>query len=178
MADRLVLVVAGERQLDALTPVTVGGERAVSGLAVRMGGWVDGRCRHHGRHVDVQPAVGECRQVGGGRLRSVESEAPVPGCRQRRDEPLEPGIDPVGSGHVIDQEEVAPIERRIRRAADDEVIPAVLDCRAGTLEKREIRAEAEGADVHGSSLLVATTGSMRVVKDACGQTRVTGVGGR
>ena len=46
-----------------------------------MGGWVDGRCRHHGRHVDVQPAVGECRQVGGGRVRSVESEAPVPGGR-------------------------------------------------------------------------------------------------
>ena len=36
-----------------------------------------GRC-HHGRHVDVQPVVGECRQVGGARVRSIESEAPVP----------------------------------------------------------------------------------------------------
>ena len=83
----------------------------------------------------------------------------MPGGRQRRDEPVEPGIDPVGSGHVVEQEEVAPVERRVRRAADDEVIPAVLDRRPGTLEEREIGAEAEGAHVHGSSLLAATTGS-------------------
>ena len=83
----------------------------------------------------------------------------MPGGGQRRLEPVEPPIDPVGGGEVVEQEEVAPVERRIRRAADDEVISAVLDCRAGTLEKREIRAEAEGADVHGSTLLAATTGS-------------------
>ena len=38
VADWLVLVVAGERQLDALSPVSVGLERAVGRLAVRVGG--------------------------------------------------------------------------------------------------------------------------------------------
>ena len=62
---------------------------------------------------------------------------------------------PVGCGHVVEQQEVAPVEGRVGRAADDEVIAAVLDRRPGTLEEREVGAESEGHHVHAASVVGA-----------------------
>ena len=76
-------------------------------------------------------------------MRVVEPERQVTCVGKLDREPLQPLVDLAGGGHAIEQQEVAPVERRVGGAADDEVIALVFDQGAGALEQSEVRSKAE-----------------------------------
>ena len=118
-------------------PIGIGLERAVGRVAVRVGRRMHGGGRHHGGRLDLEAVFGEAERSRGCALRIVEPERPVPGLGEGGDEPSSHSLDPLGGRHPVEEQEVAPVEARIRRGRDDEVV--ARDRRSSTPSARGAR---------------------------------------
>ncbi|HLK75035.1 MAG TPA: S-methyl-5-thioribose-1-phosphate isomerase [Streptosporangiaceae bacterium] len=141
----LVAAEAADGQLDGLPPVGVVRQRpdlgggAGAGRGVRLGGG------QHGGVLDAETGGREVRRdrdVRGG----VHAERDVRGARELRGEPGQPRACFTRPGHPGQQQEVAPPEAGVARAADDQVVAAVADLGALQDAQRHVGPEGERGD--------------------------------
>jgi hypothetical protein len=87
----------------------------------------DGRTGEHGAALRLQPGGQELTGRGRVLIRGIHAQRDVPGRGELRGEPGQPGACGARPGRRAHQEEVAPPEARVVRAADDQIVAAVGD---------------------------------------------------
>jgi len=134
------LLVDGDPKLDRLLPIVVGGEHPQISLTIRTGGFVDRGRGEHCRPVHGNARRGELGEVAGRPVNGVDAEDEVSsigelGLRQRA-----PSGQVTDGGRIAEEQEVPPVERRLGRCTDDEVIAAVNDVAALQGEHHQVGA--------------------------------------
>jgi len=137
---------AADRQVNRLLPVGVGAQRPDLGFGIEVRRRPDGGGGQYRCPLRLEPGGQEF--LGHLDLVLVHADGDVPGRRELRGEPGQPGAARPGFGCLGEQDEVAPPVVRIVRAADEEVIAAIGDLGAFEDAQRQVGPEAERNNPH------------------------------
>jgi YggT family protein len=133
-------LVLRHRQVDDLVPVVVASERSHR-IAIREWGLARGRL---GRKHVVELELEARRRPQARLLRHAgKADGDRGGSRERAVEGLDPSLRVVDSLRIGHEDAIAPVEGRVVRCADDQVIAVILDRRSGVFEDGEIGGPAE-----------------------------------
>ncbi len=144
--------VASQPQLDALVPVLIRVQRAVDGAPVRVCGFVNRHGGHDRLRLGVEAMSREPAKIGDRAVLAVESERNVLGPRERGGEAIQPRLGRIIGRYPCQQEKVPPPMGRVVRAANNEVVTAVLDLRPTELQQGEVGSITQRSQLHNTEL--------------------------
>ncbi len=116
---------AADAQVTRLLPVIVGFQPPDLGLGVLARRRLDRGAAQHGGALELQARGQELRWHLRGLVPGVHPQREVLGLRELGGEPGQPAVPGAGCGPAAEQQEVAPPEGGVVRAADDQVVAAV-----------------------------------------------------
>ena len=152
------VAVAADAQVTRLLPVVVGFQPPDLGFGVLVRRRLDRGAGQHGRALELQARGQELRRYLRGLGSGVHAQREVLGLRELGGEPGQPAVPGAGLGPAGQQQEVAPPEGGVVRAADDHVVAAVGDL--GPLEhaQRQVGLKAERGYLHRPILEAGPSG--------------------
>ena len=135
-----------------MLPVVVGFQPPDLGFGVQARRRLDRGAAQHGGALELQARSQELRWHLRGLVPGVDPQREVLGLRELGGEPGQPAVPGAGCGPAAEQQEVAPPEGGVVRAADDQVVAAVGNLAPLEYAQRQVGLEAERCYPHRPDL--------------------------